>query len=98
MPETYFLDTVFVQALLDKNDQHHTWALRALPVVQNANHIWTSEAIFNEVGAALSGINRTGAARFIRRCYSTDNITVIPSDHALFMSGLSLYEARPDKR
>jgi predicted nucleic acid-binding protein len=98
MSERYFLDTAFVQALLDKNDQHYAWALRALPIVQNAGQIWITEAVFNEIGAALSGVNRIGAARFIRTCYVTDNITIVPSDRPLFLRGLSLYEARPDKR
>jgi predicted nucleic acid-binding protein len=52
-----FLDTVFVQALLDKNDQQHEWAERLLPDVRKANRIRTSEAIFNEVGAAISSTN-----------------------------------------
>jgi len=91
------MDTVFIQALLDKNDQHHSWALRHIETVQNASRVWITEAIFLEVASALSAINRQGAARFIRQCYATANITVVPVHDSLFIRSLTLYENRPDK-
>lgn len=30
MADALFVDTVFIQALFDKNDQHHAWAMRNL--------------------------------------------------------------------
>ncbi len=98
MPSTYFVDTVFVQALLDKNDQHHEWAVHILPIVKSANRVWITEAILIEVASALSAVNRTGAALFIRQCFVTNNISVVPLEHGLFLRGLTLYENRPDKR
>ena len=32
--ESYFVDTSFVQALLDKNDQHYNWAIASSPFGQ----------------------------------------------------------------
>ena len=97
MADALFVDTVFIQALFDKNDQHHAWAMRNLNLMQNATRVYVSEAVFVEVAAALSAVNRLGAARFIRQCYITPNITVVPFDHNLFLRGLALYESRPDK-
>jgi len=65
--------------------------------MRGALRVWITEAIFLEVGAALSKINRTAASAFIRRCYETTNVTVVPIDHTLLMRSLHLYESRPDK-
>lgn len=94
--EVYFIDTVFVQALLDRNDQHHQWTLRMMPIVQS-NRVIITEAVFMELTAALSGVNRAAAALFVRQCYSTPNTLVVPISHDLFFRGLSLYESRADK-
>jgi predicted nucleic acid-binding protein len=96
MTDTYFVDTVFIQALLDKNDHYHAWALKVMPKVRSGRLVIT-EAIFIEVTAALAGVNRSAAASFVRQCYSTAGTEVISLDHDLFVRGLSLYEARPDK-
>ena len=75
-----FLDTVFTQALLNKNDQYHTQAQALLSRVRNATEVWLTEAILIEVGNALSAINRRGAVQFIEQCYKTDNIRIVSVD------------------
>lgn len=65
--------------------------------MRHAIRVWITEAIFLEIGAGLSAINRSAASAFIRRCYETANVTVVPLDHVLLMRGLSLYENRQDK-
>jgi uncharacterized protein len=97
MPEQVFLDTAYVQALFDKNDPYHAWADKCRGITRNAPRVWITEAIFLEVGAALLKINRTAAAAFVRRCYETTNVTVVPIDHSLLMRSLNLYESRQDK-
>ena len=57
--------------------------------------MWITEAVFVEVTSALAAINRIGAAQFVRQCYSTSNITVVPISHDLFNRGLSMYEIGP---
>ncbi len=49
-----FLDTVFIQAILNPHDQYHQIAMQFLPYVKNATAVWVTEAIFMEVGNALS--------------------------------------------
>ena len=61
--DSLFVDTVFVQALVDRNDQHHEWALRVLPTMQSAATVVISEAILLEVASALAWVNRVGASQ-----------------------------------
>lgn len=92
-----FLDTVFIQALLNKNDQYHNHAKTLLPRVRNALEIWVTEAVLIEVANALSSVNRAAAVSFINQCYQTDNINVISVDTQLFIRALQLYDNRQDK-
>ncbi|MBE9248869.1 type II toxin-antitoxin system VapC family toxin [Dolichospermum sp. LEGE 00240] len=95
--ERLFLDTVFIQALLNKNDQYHTQAKALLPRVKNAVEVWVTEAVLIEVGNALSAVNRTASVQFINQCYQTDNIKVVSVDTSLLMRALELYHSRQDK-
>jgi predicted nucleic acid-binding protein len=95
--ERLFLDTVYIQAILNRADQHHARAIALIPRVKAAREVWVTEAVLLEVGAALSAVSRTGAARFLRSLYLTPNVHVVPVDAFLFQRGLDLYEARPDK-
>jgi predicted nucleic acid-binding protein len=97
MNEHLFLDTVFVQALLNRRDQYHDQAVEFLPRIQAATEVWTTEAILIEIGNALSATNRTGALGFIEQCYRTANIRVISVDTRLLKQALRLYGNRPDK-
>ncbi|MCL6750141.1 PIN domain-containing protein [Nostoc sp. CCCryo 231-06] len=92
-----FLDTIFIQAILNPCDQYHTPAIQLLPRVKNAQEVWTTEAIFMEVGNALSAYNHHKVSAFIKQCYLTDNISIINITPQLFQEGLNLYESRQDK-
>lgn len=96
--ERLLLDTVYIEAILNARDRYHQAALQFLSRVRTAHEVWVTEAVLQEVGAALSGSNRNGAALFMRACYTTANIHVVSIDRALFLRGLTLYEARPDKQ
>lgn len=95
----FFLDTYFVQALLNPKDPHHERALALLPEVKRAAEVVITEAIFEEVGNALSGTPRLRrlAGAFIRRCYTQANMIVVSVDTALLTRALELYESRLDK-
>jgi len=92
-----FLDTVFVQALLNRRDQYHDQAKALLNRVRTAFEIWVTEAVLVEIGNALSSMNRSGAVDFIRSCYTTPNIKVVTVDTTLFKRALDLYDNRSDK-
>lgn len=92
-----FLDTAFVQALLNRRDQYHAQARALLPRLRSAREIWVTEAVLAEIGNALSSLDRLAAARFIVECYKTANIHEVSVDTPLFRRALRLYEDRPDK-
>jgi hypothetical protein len=93
----YFIDTSFVQALLNQRDKYHATAIRFLPIVREASEVWTTEAILVEVGNALSELNRSAATRFIRQAYETPNLRIVSVDTTLLRSALDLYASRHDK-
>ena len=91
------LDTVFIQALLNKRDTYHQQALALLPRVRSALEVWVTEAVLIEDANALSAINRSAAVEFIRQCYHTPNMQVVTVDTSLLSQALNLYQSRADK-
>ena len=91
------LDTSFLQALLNRKDQHHDAAKSLLPRVTAANEVWVTEAVLIELANALSALNREGAAKFIEQCYRTANVHVVNVGTPLLESALDFYRARSDK-
>lgn len=64
--ERLFLDTAFIQALLNPRDDLHSRAKTLFPQIRTAKEVWLTEAIIAEVGNALSTFNRAGAVQFIQ--------------------------------
>ena len=95
--ERIFLDTVFVQAMLNRRDQYHAKAKALLNRVRTASEICVTEVVLVEIGNALASINRKGAVDFIRSCYRTPNMKVVTVDTSLLERALELYKNRPDK-
>lgn len=95
--ERLFLDTAFIQALLNRRDKYHEQATALLQRVRNAAEVWVTEAVLMEVGNALSTFNRGAAVQFIEQCYHTENMRVVTVDTALLNRALQLYRARSDK-
>lgn len=96
MSSGLFLDTSFVQAMLNRKDEHHARAM-SLAARLRMDTIWTTEAIITEIGNALSTFNRAAAAQFIRSLYLTQNVRVVTVTTDLLQRSLKLYEARTDK-
>src|ERR1051326_5784838 len=96
--ERFFLDTVFIQASLNRADQYHAKAVALASRVRDAAAVLTTEAILTETANALSTINRAGVVRFIEQAYRTSNIQIVSIDTPLFQRALHLYGSRPDKQ
>lgn len=94
--ERLLIDTVFVQALLNRRDRHHPKAVALYPRIERAEK-WVTEAILIEIGDGMGRIDREAAARFIRRCYEAPDTRVIGVDRTLIQRALDLYQARMDK-
>ena len=97
MSDRLLLDTAFLQALLNRRDQHHDAAKSVFPRVAAATEVWVTEAVLIELANALSALNREGAAKFIEQCYRTANIHVVNVGTPLLERALDLYRARDDK-
>ena len=92
-----FMDTVYIQALLNRHDDYHNQAKAIYHQVRNAAEVWVTEAILIEVGNALSATNRSAAVQFIQLCYQLPNMKVVSVDTSLLNHGLELYHSRSDK-
>lgn len=95
--EQFFLDTAYVQALLNGRDRYHTSARNLFPQVRDAREVWVTEAVLIEVGNIFARSHRAEAAAFIGHCYTTPNVRVVPVDTALLHRALDLYQDRSDK-
>lgn len=92
-----FLDTAFVQALLNEKDEFHNKAKSLAHHLREAKEVWITEAVLTEIGNALSKIDRKRAVTFIKNCYETPNIFVVQVVMDLFSKALALYEKYDDK-
>jgi predicted nucleic acid-binding protein len=99
MRSPHFVDTWFLIAMLDRFDSGHPRAVRLNEqLTAAAAPLVTHDAIFVEALTYFSASGaraRQAASRAVRSSYA--NLTVFPADRVLFLSGLALYEARPDK-
>jgi predicted nucleic acid-binding protein len=94
-----FLDTSYVQALLNPRDAHHPRALALVSRVKRSPEVVITEAVLAEVGNALSRTPRLRrhATTFIRGCYTEPNMSVVSVDTTLMTQALELFESRSDK-
>ena len=95
-----FADAFYWIALLHAGDQWHRQTV-AVTETLGAHHLTTTDAVLDEFLAAYSAeasYLRQRAAATVRRLLASSQVTVIHQTRTLFLEGLSLYEARPDKQ
>jgi predicted nucleic acid-binding protein len=94
-----FADTLYWVAITHRKDQWHHAAVRVSRQLTGCHLITTDEVLtevltaFCEAGPML----RQRAATLVRNLHKKATITVHPQSRGTFLSGLDLYEARPDK-
>jgi len=98
MPDRIFIDSSFILALVNHDDQHYWQAKR----LANSPHIkgqymLTTDAVLLEVGNALSRNNRKDAVRTIEDALLSPEVEVIHLTPDLFQRAFDLYTARADK-
>jgi len=94
-----FADTYYWIALLNDRDQGHA-AARAISQTLPQPGIVTTQEVLSEVLTYFCAYGRQvrqTIAAFIRQILTDPAITVHPQSSQSFLSGLALYEARPDK-
>lgn len=94
-----FADSFYWIALLDPNDE---WHQRFKDFNRNLKsvHFLTTDEVLSEFLNFFSGYNSTmrlGAIRRVRDMLQGHNVQVVPQTRERFISGLDLYEQRPDK-
>jgi predicted nucleic acid-binding protein len=91
-----FVDTLFIVALINKRDQYHQKAL-ALAKQFETYPLITTDAIFLEVGNALSSHYKNEAVELMEKFLVSDDVEVIRLTPKLFDEALILYKKHQDK-
>ena len=94
-----FLDTAYVNALINTRDQWHERAVRwERRLAVERRKLLTTQFILIEIGDSLATVKyRTEAASIIDRLTSSSFVEIIPATSQLFNEGFNLYRQRQDK-
>jgi uncharacterized protein len=96
MSSALFVDTGYVIALINQNDQHHRQALQLANRYEGALVV-TTDAVLLEIGNALSRIARAEAVATINHFQSAPEVTLVSLTPELMMAALNLYAIHQDK-
>jgi predicted nucleic acid-binding protein len=91
-----FVDTSFVVALVNKNDQHHEQALE-LTDEFDSHALVTTDAVLLEIGSALSRNFKPQSIEIIEHFLTADDVRVIHLNPSLFRKAFDLYKSHEDK-
>lgn len=94
-----FVDTLYWIAITNRKDQWHQAAERASRSLLGC-HLVTTEEVLTEVLNAFceaGRVLRQEAVELFRDLHADPTVTIHPQSNQTFLSGLALYEARPDK-
>ena len=97
MPESVFVDTGYILALVNENDQHHAEAV-ALSEQFDGQPIVVTDAVLLEIGNALSRMDRDAAVQIIEDLRESPGVTVVNLTLELFESAFDLYRRHTDKQ
>jgi predicted nucleic acid-binding protein len=97
MPESVFVDTGYILALVNENDQHHAEAL-ALSERFDCQPVVVTDAVLLEIGNALSRMDRNAAVQIIQDLRESPGVTVVNLTPELFESAFDLYRRHADKQ
>jgi uncharacterized protein len=98
-PDSLFLDTSYVTALVNTRDQWHETALRwERRLAGERRSLVATEFILIEIADALAAVRfRAHALKIVATLRSSALVEIVPVSTGLFQTALMLYEARPDK-
>jgi predicted nucleic acid-binding protein len=94
-----FADAVYWIAAANRKDQWHPKVMRVIRSFGPAMLV-TTEEVLGEFLTHYSGHGpamRRVAASTVTKAMSNPLVTVLPQSHQSFLTGLTLYQARPDK-
>jgi len=91
-----FVDTSFVVALVNKNDQYHSLELD-LAERFTGQGLVTTDAVLLEIGNALSRNFKRASVEIIEHFLTSDDVKVIHLHPSLFRKAFDLYKSHSDK-
>ena len=95
-----FADTFYWVALLYRRDPWHARVEAFSRTLLDTDRVVTTDAVFTEVLAALSAAGpylRHAAVQLVDDILHDPQVRVVEAPRGLFLDGVSLYRARPDK-
>jgi len=97
--KTVFADTFYWVAIANPRDQWHESARRVSQSLEQTRLVTTDEVLveFLTLLSSYGAEMRNMAVRLTRSILSNPNVQVVPQTRSSFLSGLALYEGRPDK-
>ena len=95
--DRFFIDTLFVQALLNKRDQYHANAVALFPRMRQALEVFVTEIVLIEIADSLCLLNRQEAAHWIEAAYYSKNIKIVKLEDTPYQQAFLLYKSRSDK-
>jgi predicted nucleic acid-binding protein len=97
MAESVFIDTGYILALVNEQDQHHAEAV-ALSMRFDGTPVVITDAVLLEIGNALSRIDRGAAVQIIEDLRESPAVTLVSLTPKLFESAFDLYRRHADKQ
>jgi len=97
MTDSVFIDTGYILALVNENDQHHAEAL-ALSERYDGQPVVVTDAVLLEIGNALSRMDRNAAVQIIQDLRDSPGTTVVTLTPERFESAFDLYRRHTDKQ
>lgn len=94
-----FLDTAYVNALVNTRDQWHEAAVQwERTLSADKRRLMTTEFILVEIGDGLAAVRfRVQAVQVIATLQASSLVGIIPASSQLFTAALELYRSRGDK-
>ncbi len=96
MLEPLFVDTGYIIALINENDNHHRQALM-LAEQYNEWPLVTTDAVLLEAGNALSRIARRQCSQLIHAFQEAEEMTLVHMNPVLFKQAVKLFDRYQDK-
>ena len=91
-----FVDTAFVVALINQNDQYHARAIE-LSKKYEGKPLLMTDVVLLEIGNALSRNYKQEAIQVIRTFHSSDEVMIVELNFQLFKRAFEIYEKYDDK-
>jgi len=95
--KTVFIDTSYILALINPNDQYHDWAVQVTSAISKIKKV-TTEAVIVEIGNAMSKRKlRALGATIIQQLKADAQIEIVPVRSSLLNQAIEFYASRSDK-